>query len=111
MHEDDQIRLRHMLEACREVFSFTEGKSRLDLDADRKLVLAVVKCIEIIGEAGNNVSQQGRGDLPGIPWQDVIDMRHRLIHSYYDVNLDIVWSTIQEDLPPLLAELERAVET
>ena len=107
MHRDDAIRLRHMLDAAQEAIEFAQGRTRVHLNGDRKLVLALVKDIEIIGEAGYQVSQTARDRLPGIPWDDIIGMRHRLVHAYFAINLDIVWRTLQDDLPPLIAELER----
>lgn len=108
MRNDDVIRLRHMADAAREAIGFAEDRTRADLDVDRKLVLALVKAIEIIGEAAYQVSQTARSELPGIPWEDIVGMRHRLVHAYFDINLDILWQTVQEDLPPLVAELERS---
>jgi uncharacterized protein with HEPN domain len=108
MRKDDAIRLRHMLDAAREAIEFTQGRTRADLNSDRKLVLALVKDVEIIGEAAYQVSQPGRNKLPDIPWDDIIRMRHRLVHAYFDINLDILWRTVQDDLPPLIAEMERA---
>jgi len=110
MRNDDTIRLRHMLDAAHDALSFAEGRSREDLDADRQLVLALVKCIEIIGEAAGQVSPEGQAQAAELPWRDMIDMRHRLVHAYYDVNLDVVWSTLREDLPPLIAALESVIE-
>ena len=107
MHKDDAIRLRYMLDAAHEAIEFAQGRTRVDLNGDRKLVLALVKDIEIIGEANYQVSQTARDQLPGIPWDDIIGMRHRLVHAYFDINLDILWRTVQDDLPPLIAELER----
>ena len=107
MHEADVIRLRHMLDAAREAVEFVRGRTRTDLNDDRQLVLALVKDAEIIGEAANQVSRSTRDQTPGIPWDDIIGMRHRLVHAYFDINLDILWKTAQEDLPPLIAELER----
>ena len=109
MPKDDTIRLRHMLDAAREVVDFAKGRIRADLDCDRKLVLALVKDIEIIGEAACQVSLDVRIRSPGIPWDDIVGMRHRLVHAYFDINLDILWKTVQEDLPPLISELERVV--
>jgi uncharacterized protein with HEPN domain len=109
MLKDDHVRLQHMLDAAREAVSFSVGRSRADLNVDRMLVLSLVKCLEIIGEAANMVSAVYRDDHPEIPWLDIIGMRHRLIHSYYDVNLDIVWRTVADDLPPLIASLEALV--
>jgi uncharacterized protein with HEPN domain len=95
-----------MLDAAREESSFLAGRSRADLDSDRMLSLAPVKLIEIIGEAATHVSVKGRSTLPGIPWQDIVGMRNRLIHAYNDVDLEVVWSTVKEDLPPLIEAIE-----
>jgi len=108
MRKDDAIRLRHMLDAAHEAIEFVQGRTRVDLNGDRKLVLALVKDVEIIGEAAYQVSQTARNQLTDIPWDDIIGMRHRLVHAYFDINLDILWRTVQDDLPPLIAELERA---
>ncbi len=105
MRKDDTIRLRHMLDAAQEAIEFAQGHTRAHLDGDRKLVLALVKDIEIIGEAAYQVSPTTREQLPGIPWDDIIGMRHRLVHAYFDINLDILWRTVQDDLPPLLEKL------
>ena len=106
MKKDDEIRLRHMLEAAREALSFVAGKTRSDLDRNRQLVLALVKCIEIIGEAAANVSEDGKTRATDMPWPRIIGMRNFLVHVYFRINLDIVWSTLLEDLPPLIAQLE-----
>lgn len=109
MHRDDAIRLRHMLDAACEAVDFARERTRSDLTIDRKLVLALVKDIEIIGEAAYRISQDSRNQLPGIPWEDIIGMRHRLVHAYFDINLDVLWRTVQKDLPPLISELQRVV--
>jgi len=109
MHEDDRVRLQHMLDAAREALSFVAGRERRDLDADRMLVLALVKSIEIIGEAGTRVSEEGRDATPAVPWPEIIAMRNRLVHAYFDVNLDVVWATVREDLPALVAALQDAL--
>ena len=103
MRKDDVVRLRHMLDAAEEAMGFAQGRERRDLDQDRKLTLALVKEIEIIGEAAYQISDETRARLRDIPWDDIVGMRHRLVHAYFDINLDILWKTIQEDLP-LLAE-------
>jgi uncharacterized protein with HEPN domain len=109
MHRDDAIRLRHMLDAVREAQGFAASRSRSDLDHDRLLLLALVKAIEIIGEAASRVSAATRLECADIPWQDIVAMRHRLIHGYFDIDLDIVWSTVTDDLPSLAAQLESAL--
>ena len=107
MHKDDAVRLQHMLDAAHEALTFAQGHSRTDLEGDRKLVLALVKAIEIIGEAAYQVSRTTREQLPDIPWEDIIGMRHRLVHAYFEINLDILWRTIQDDLPPLIETLRK----
>jgi uncharacterized protein with HEPN domain len=105
MSGDDAIRLRHMLDAAHEALRFAEGRTRADLDRNRMLVLALVKDIEIIGEAAFQVSRSARNQLQNIPWDDIIGMRHRLVHAYFDINLDILWQTVEDDLPALLSVL------
>ena len=105
MRKDDTIRLRHMLDAAQEAMGFVQGRTRADLNDDRKLVLALVKDIDIIGEAAYQVAEIARDQLQDIPWNDIIGMRHRLVHAYFDINLDILWRTVQEDLPALIAVL------
>lgn len=109
MHKDDAIRLRHMLEAARDALSFVAGKTREDLSGDRMLALSLVKSIEIIGEAAGKVSSVCKTQFDEIPWPDIIAMRNRLIHAYFDVNLDVVWQTVVQELPQLVAELEKAL--
>ncbi len=111
MHRDDEIRLRHMLDAAREARSFTQRQSRKDLDQSRMLVLALVKDIEIVGEAATRISEDVQRSHPEIPWTDIIGMRHRLIHAYFEINLDILWETVVTDLPPLIASLEKVLPT
>lgn len=110
MSKDDRIRLLHMLDAAQEAVLFAQGRSRADLDSDRKLVLALVKEIEIIGEAASQISESTRHQWSAIPWADIIGMRNRLVHAYFDINLDILWQTIQHDLPPLIAELSQGLQ-
>jgi uncharacterized protein with HEPN domain len=109
MRKDDFIRLRHMCDAAIEARSFVSGKKRADLDRDRMLALSLVKCIEIIGEAAAQLTEDGRKDVPGIPWPSIIGMRNRLIHAYFDIDLDRVWDSVVDDLPPLIAELDRVL--
>ncbi len=109
MRENDRIRLHHMLDAAREALSFVTDRERRDLDTDRMLVLALVKSIEIIGEAGARVSEEGRDAAPDVPWLEIVAMRNRLVHVYFDVNLDVVWVTVRQDLPPLIAALQGAL--
>jgi uncharacterized protein with HEPN domain len=104
---DDFIRLQHMLDHAREASALIKGKNRIDLDTDRVLELALVRLLEIIGEAANRISSEMRSNYTGIPWFQIISLRHRLIHGYDAVDLDILWEILTKDLPPLIAELEK----
>lgn len=98
-----------MLEAACEAFSFTVGKKREDLNRNRMLVLSLVRCIEVIGEAASRVSMECRAECPDIPWQDIVGMRNRLIHAYFDINLDILWETATDELSPLISQLDKVL--
>lgn len=106
MQNPDVVRIRHMLDACCEALEFAKGKTRADLDKNRMLVLSLVKEVEIIGEAAAKVSLDTKSKHPEIPWQDMALMRNRLIHVYFDVDLEVVWETIQKDLPNLKRKLQ-----
>jgi uncharacterized protein with HEPN domain len=95
-----------MLDASREAVSFAVDRSREDLRRDRMLALSIVKCIEIVGEAASRVSSETQMLAPQLPWQDMVGMRNRLIHAYFDIDLDRIWDTVLDDLPPLIARLE-----
>jgi len=110
MQSEDRIRLQHMLDAATQAESFAKGENRGSLENDRKLVFALLKAVEVIGEAASQVSKDTRKELPLIPWADIIGMRHRLIHAYFAINLDILWNTIVKDLPPLVGVLEEVLE-
>jgi uncharacterized protein with HEPN domain len=104
---DDRTRIRHMLDAAREAVGFAAGHGRADLDRNRQLTLALLKSLEIVGEAAARVTEAMRTRYPGIPWADVVGMRNRLVHTYFDIDLNLVWDTVTRDLPPLIAELEK----
>jgi uncharacterized protein with HEPN domain len=84
------IRLSHMLDHAREVIVLSEGRSRSDLDTDRLLNLALVRLLEIVGEAANRVPPEERQQHPEIPWPQIISLRNRLIHGYDAVDNDIL---------------------
>ena len=98
-----------MLAAAKEVMEFAAGKTRMDLEKDRLHMLAIIKSIEIIGEAASKVAETFTTENSNIPWNDIINMRNRLIHAYFDVNLDIVWQTVKTDLPALIKALEEII--
>ena len=107
MSEPDLIRLRHMLDAAQEAVSIAGGRPLSELVRDRTATLAVMKTIEIIGEAASKVGLPLREAEPDVPWSEIVGMRNRLIHAYFDVTNEVVWETVQEDLPTLIRQLTR----
>jgi uncharacterized protein with HEPN domain len=104
---DPTVGLRHMLDHAREAVEMARGKTRSDLDTDRKLNLALVRLLEIVGEAANRLTSAERDRYPGIPWVEIVGLRNRLIHGYDSVDFDILWEIVTQDLPPLVQSLEK----
>lgn len=106
MPPEDRIRIEHMRDACRSVERFTRGQQRSDLDSDEKLRFALIRAIEIIGEAASKITQETCALLPEIPWRKAIGIRNRLVHAYFDVDLDVLWYTATMAVPELMKQLE-----
>jgi uncharacterized protein with HEPN domain len=104
---DPNIALRQILAHAREAVEISTGKSRLDLDRDRILNLALTRLLEIIGEAANRVPEEVRVQYPELPWLQMIAARNRLIHGYDSVDFDILWAILKNDLPILINKLEK----
>lgn len=102
---DDLVRLRHLRDAAEKGSAYTDGRTRRDLDEDELLRLALTKLVEIVGEAANQVSDATQAEHPDVPWSAAARMRDRLVHHYFDIDLDVLWKTTQEDLPGFLALL------
>ena len=100
-----------MLDAARKVSNVIAGRSRSDLEADDLLALALTKLVEIIGEAAKNVSAARRERYPQVPWKQMAATRDRLIHGYFDVDLDVLWEIVSGDLPSVVPELEEILTT
>ena len=109
MRADDRVRIAHMLEAAAAVGEFVAGRERSDLDRNRMLLFALVRAIEVLGEAASKVSMETRVSLPEIPWPAIVGMRNRLIHGYFDIDAEIVWKTVTVEVPPLRDLLQRAL--
>ncbi len=107
--EEDRVRLTHMLESAHRAVRIVQGLTQTTLEADEVRVLAVVKSIEIIGEASTKVSAATTQRLTGIEWRNIRAMRNRMIHGYDTIDTAIVWRTMTEYLPPLIGELERCL--
>ena len=109
MRRDDSAYLLDMLLAARDALSFKEGMSFEDFARDRRTQLSVLKSVEIVGEAAAWVSEDARRVNTAIPLREIVGMRNRLVHVYFDIDLPLVWDTVRYDLPDLIARLEPLV--
>jgi len=99
-----------MLDATAAALSFVENRQREDLDQDQMLLFALVRAIEVIGEAASKVGTDSRAELSDIRWSAIVGMRNRLVHAYFDVDRNILWSTVREELPNLRARLSKTLD-
>jgi uncharacterized protein with HEPN domain len=102
--------LEDICQAARKALDFTEGVAYEDFVADEKTVYAVVRALEIVGEATKRIPQDVRDRHPQIPWRSMAGIRDKLIHDYVNVSLEVVWKTLSEDLPPLVPMIERVID-
>ena len=106
----DEVRLHHMLDHAREAIALAQGLSRAELGHQRIACLALVRLLEVVGEAAARCSTEFQSRHPEITWPEIIGLRNRLIHGYDSVNLDMLWEIVSHDLPPLAKSLETIVE-
>jgi uncharacterized protein with HEPN domain len=103
-------RLDDMLRKAQLALAFVQGFSAEDFSRDEKTYFAVVRCLEIIGEAATHISAETRSELSSIPWSDIIRQRHLAIHHYDKLEAPRIWITTTRDLPPLIAALQTYLE-
>lgn len=104
---DDPTLVRDMMDAARSAAGAISGAEPAVLAADHVRALGLVKCLEIVGEAAGRLSADFRARHPDIPWGQIIGMRNRLVHAYFDIDYEQVWKALTEELPPLVAQLEK----
>ena len=109
MRRDEASYLLDMMVAARDAVAFAQGLSYAEFARDRRSQLAILKAVEIVGEAAARLSLETREGYPEIPWREVTGMRSRLVHACFDIDLQVVWDTVQGDLPGLIARLEPLV--
>lgn len=103
---DEETYLRHMRDYAAEAVQFTKGRARADLDTDRLLMLGICRLLEMLGESACQLPATFRDGTPQVPWKSMIGLRHRLVHAYDQIDLDIIWNIVTGDLPPLIATLD-----
>jgi uncharacterized protein with HEPN domain len=106
MTPDDRVRLQHLVDALNSAIRFARGRERGELDSDEMLLFALTRAIEIAGEAASRVTAETKAAMPDLPWSALVGMRNRLAHAYFDVDRDILWTTITAAAPPLAARLQ-----
>lgn len=108
--QDDTVYLRHILDAIVKIEEYLQGINYDSFMQNTLLQDGVIRQVEIIGEATKRVSSNLRSEYPSIPWKDIMGMRDKLIHDYFGVDIDAVWSTAKDDIPMLKAEVEKILE-
>jgi len=103
---DDTITLRQMLDHIDEAIALAQNRTRKDLESDRVLFLALLKLVEIVGEAAWRISDPLQAAHPEIPWREIIGTRNRLVHGYDSVDSDILWNIVSADFPPLSCQIK-----
>jgi len=110
MRSEDIVRLTHMRDAAASALRFIEGRIRDDLDRDEMLLFALMRAVEVIGEAATKVSIDGRAEVPDVRWAAIVGMRNRLAHAYFDVDREILWATVRDELPRLKDRLSKTLD-
>ncbi len=103
----DKAYIKHMLEATKQIKIYIDEVSYEEFEKDSLRQDGVIRQIEILGEAANQISENLKEEYPEIPWKDVAGMRNKLIHGYFEVDLETVWNTVKNDLPRLRKDLQK----
>jgi uncharacterized protein with HEPN domain len=104
---DPELLVEDMLEALRKIGSYTAGLDNQSFLRDEKTIDAVVRNLEILGEAARQIPGDYAGDHPNVPWPKITGLRNRIAHDYFGLDLDIIWQIVRNDLPPLKAPMEQ----
>lgn len=111
MTKDPQVFLKHILDSIEWIEKDTAGLSKEKFFENVPIQDAVIRRIEIIGEATRNLPEETKLASPEIPWQDIMDMRNNLIHGYFGVDLKLVWDVVQSDLPPFKKQIQEILRS
>jgi len=98
---DDKVYLRHILDAIERIERYVQGVEQEEFEAEELLQDGVIRQLEIIGEAARRVSSDLKALYSEVPWRDIVDMRNKLIHDYFGVDVELVWMTAKRDVPAL----------
>ena len=109
MQPEDKVRLQHMLDEANEACKYAENISFDDFLKDGKTARAIIRSVEVIGEAASKISDELRKEHSEVPWQKIVGMRNRLIHVYFDIDYHTLWQTVKENLPALIEQINAIV--
>ncbi|MHA1239010.1 MAG: HepT-like ribonuclease domain-containing protein [Candidatus Odinarchaeia archaeon] len=110
MKKDDTVFLKHILDAINLIEEYLKDKKYNEFKNNRMLQDAIIREIEIIGEAASKISMELRNKYSDIPWRQIVGMRNKLIHGYFGIDLDAVWDTVIKDIPPLKRKLQEIIK-
>jgi uncharacterized protein with HEPN domain len=110
MLTSDRVRLQHILDAAKRIVVISRGRSRHDVEDDLVLPFALLALLQIIGEAARHVSDEYQEEHSEIDWKGMTGLRNRLAHAYFDVDYDVLYKVIQEDIPPLISTIENLLD-
>ena len=108
-HRNWKLRITDIIEAIEKILSYVEGMAFDEFVDDPKTIDAVIRNITVIGEAARNVPEEVVNRHPSLPWREMQDIRNVVVHEYFGVDNNVVWDTLQRNLPPLLPELKRLI--
>ena len=106
--KDRELRdyINDLIQACEDILSFTEGMSYSDFASDKKTINAVVRSLEVIGEATKKLPMSLRGKYPDVPWKHMAGMRDKLIHEYFGIDKQMIWQVVQKHIPKILPSIK-----
>lgn len=110
MKKDDNVYLKHILDAIERIQTYVKGKDKEKFMKEDLIQDGVIRQIEIIGEASKNLSKEFRKQYPEVPWKDISGMRDKLIHSYFGVDLEAVWETVNKDIPKVKTKIKEMID-
>ena len=110
MRPEDKVRLQHILDEANAACIYAQDMSFDEFHKDGKTARAIIRSVEIIGEAASKISDDLRKEHPEVPWQKIVGMRNRLIHVYFDIDYNTLWQTVKENLPPLIKTIKDIVK-